>query len=78
MTIFNRWGEIVFESQDVEYGWDGSYSDFVRGPYLNVNNKGLVIKEMTSPVGTYTWKIEIEELQSGEVRKFIGHVNLIR
>ena len=30
--IFNRWGEMVFESYDVEYGWDGTYG-----------SKGLVI-----------------------------------
>lgn len=27
LTIFNRWGEIVFESYDAQYGWDGTYSD---------------------------------------------------
>ena len=25
MTIFNRWGEMVFESNDVTIGWDGYY-----------------------------------------------------
>lgn len=25
MTIFNRWGEIVFETYDANYGWNGSY-----------------------------------------------------
>lgn len=25
LTIFNRWGEILFESQDHLYGWDGTY-----------------------------------------------------
>jgi gliding motility-associated-like protein len=25
LTIFNRWGEIIFESHDTNYGWDGSY-----------------------------------------------------
>jgi len=25
MTIFNRWGEMVFESFDLKYGWDGYY-----------------------------------------------------
>lgn len=25
MTIFNRWGEIVFESYDAKKGWDGTY-----------------------------------------------------
>ena len=27
LTIFNRWGEIVFVSNNVEYGWDGSYGN---------------------------------------------------
>ena len=25
LIIFNRWGEIVFQSRDVEVGWDGNY-----------------------------------------------------
>jgi gliding motility-associated-like protein len=25
MKIFNRWGEILFETANVEQGWDGSY-----------------------------------------------------
>ncbi|MFT5821637.1 MAG: gliding motility-associated-like protein [Crocinitomix sp.] len=25
LTIFNRWGEVVFESYDASYGWDGTY-----------------------------------------------------
>jgi gliding motility-associated-like protein len=25
MQIFNRWGEVIFESNDIEIGWDGSY-----------------------------------------------------
>ncbi|WP_246073843.1 PKD domain-containing protein [Fluviicola chungangensis] len=24
-TIYNRWGEVLFESHDVEFGWDGTY-----------------------------------------------------
>jgi gliding motility-associated-like protein len=27
LTIFNRWGEIVFESYDATIGWDGTYGD---------------------------------------------------
>lgn len=27
MLIFNRWGEIVFESHDASSGWDGTYGD---------------------------------------------------
>ena len=25
LTIFNRWGEVLFESNNVEYGWHGDY-----------------------------------------------------
>jgi gliding motility-associated-like protein len=25
LQIFNRWGELVFESHDVNEGWDGTY-----------------------------------------------------
>jgi gliding motility-associated-like protein len=25
MQIFNRWGELIFESKDVRQGWDGYY-----------------------------------------------------
>jgi gliding motility-associated-like protein len=74
MTIFNRWGEIVFESYDLEYGWDGSYN---WNPH-EICDKDIHRREVTCQDGTYTWKIEVTELQSGEVRKFIGHVNLIR
>jgi gliding motility-associated-like protein len=24
-TIFNRWGEIIFETNDVNFHWDGKY-----------------------------------------------------
>ncbi len=27
MMIFNRWGEVVFESYDANYGWNGFYGD---------------------------------------------------
>ena len=27
LMIFNRWGELVFESYNVEYGWNGSFGD---------------------------------------------------
>ena len=25
MSIFNRWGELIFESLDINYGWNGTY-----------------------------------------------------
>ena len=25
LLIFDRWGEVVWESRDIEVGWDGTY-----------------------------------------------------
>jgi len=25
MKIFNRWGELIFESNDLDKGWDGTF-----------------------------------------------------
>ena len=27
LIIYNRWGEIVFETKDLDFGWDGTYND---------------------------------------------------
>jgi gliding motility-associated-like protein len=27
LQVFNRWGEVVFESTDITIGWDGYYRD---------------------------------------------------
>ena len=53
---------MVFESRDENVGWDGSY-----GP-----------EGRDCQIGTYNWVIEVEMLQSQEIKKFVGHVNLIR
>lgn len=36
LEVFNRWGEQVFESYDLEYGWDGTYNGHVlpEGTYV--------------------------------------------
>ena len=60
--VYNRWGELVFESHDPSYGWDGTF-----GP-----------NSLDCPVGSYTWKLKLETLQTQEILDFHGHVNLIR
>jgi gliding motility-associated-like protein len=63
MTIFNRWGEMVFESHDSKIGWKGTYG----------KDNAEIVKE-----GVYTWKIEFS-LKSDDRRKQItGLVNLIK
>jgi gliding motility-associated-like protein len=45
MQIFNRWGELIFESTDVKIGWDGYYRGklcpqdvYIYKAYLKLNN----------------------------------------
>ncbi len=62
MVIFDRWGEMVFESNDADYGWDGTYA----------GSAGLVQD------GTYTWKIEFKTTRTDERKMIIGSVTLTR
>lgn len=64
LYIFNRWGELVFESHDTDYGWNGEYG--VAGNSERCND------------GTYTWKIIVGMSASGKMVEYDGHVNLLR
>jgi gliding motility-associated-like protein len=64
MFIYNRWGELIFESKDANFGWDGTY--------------GVGSQNRKAQDGAYTWKIEFKTLQSDERKRVTGHVNLIR
>lgn len=63
LTIYNRWGELIFESHNAEIGWDGGYM---------MNGEGQV-KE-----GTYTWQIRFHTTKGDEKEVHTGHVLLIR
>jgi gliding motility-associated-like protein len=64
MLIFNRWGEIVFETHDATKGWDGSYGS---------NDEIEMVQD-----GTYTWKIEFKSSNNDKHLRYTGHVNLVR
>jgi gliding motility-associated-like protein len=62
MLIYNRWGEVIFESLNPETGWDGSFG--VQGnPAQN---------------GTYTYLITIKLPSIDKRQTIKGHINLIR
>jgi len=61
-TIYNRWGEEVFNSKDPNEKWDGNN-------YIT-NNK--------CQDGVYIWKLRFIMKESGEVINKVGHVNLLR
>jgi len=62
LYIFNRWGELVFESHDMNVGWDGKYSR---------------LKEEVQD-GVFTWKIEAGIANSSDSKIFVGHVSILK
>jgi gliding motility-associated-like protein len=64
LAIYNRWGELIFESNNSEIGWDGSYG----------TNGEIVM----SQDGSYTWKITFKTIRNDERKVVVGHVNLVR
>ena len=62
MRIYNRWGEVLFESVDPSEGWNGSYGE-----------EGLDIQ-----AGTYAYIISFKTPQKDDRQLVTGHVNLIR
>jgi gliding motility-associated-like protein len=60
--IFNRWGEVIWESHDHTVGWDGTSN----GGSKNVE------------AGMYVWSIDFKTIMNDERKKITGHVNLLR
>ena len=65
--IYNRWGELIFESHDPAIGWDGPYGA----------GKDFICQD-----GTYTWKLILKAtddvIGGGRKKVYHGHVNLLR
>jgi gliding motility-associated-like protein len=62
LQVFNRWGELIFESKNPTIGWDGSY--------------GLYGNQVQS--GTYSYRIRFKVLKNDEYQVVVGHVNLVK
>lgn len=62
MLIFNRWGEVVFETNNLDFGWDGSYG----------------LSGADALPGSYTYTINIKVPENDNRVIITGHVNLIR
>lgn len=60
--IYNRWGELIFESHDADFGWPGTFGV-----------GGEICQD-----GVYTWLIEYKSLLTTKREKLNGSVNLIR
>lgn len=62
MVVTNRWGEVIFETQNPAENWTG-------------NVKG---GDHFAQDGTYVWSLEIRDAYTAEQRRYTGHVTLIR
>ncbi|MEN9441392.1 MAG: hypothetical protein RLZ33_1469, partial [Bacteroidota bacterium] len=64
LSIYNRWGELIFESNDMTIGWDGTYVSSGK------------IHESQDDV--YTWKIRYKVKSNDEHKIAVGHVTIIK
>ena len=62
LMIFNRWGELIFESYNAAIGWDGTYPE-----------NGELCQD-----GVYVWKILFKESMSDKKHNVTGHVTLLK
>lgn len=62
LLIFNRWGQLVFESHNMEIGWDGSFAQ----------------RYDQAQDGVYTWKVVAKVKKSGLRKEYVGHVSLLK
>ncbi|MFM6934956.1 MAG: PKD domain-containing protein [Flavobacteriales bacterium] len=62
LSIYDRWGELIFESYNLKVGWDGTYKAF----------NGLVQD------GIYIWKIDFKLKKNDDHRIVSGHVSVIK
>ncbi|MFH1321134.1 MAG: gliding motility-associated C-terminal domain-containing protein [Bacteroidota bacterium] len=60
--IFNRWGEMIFETSSIDQGWDGRHMK--------------TGKDME--VGVYTWLLTATTIKDVEIGPVSGNVTLIR
>lgn len=62
MWIFDRWGEMIYYTNDIANGWSGNT---VKG------------KDVEGKTDVYQWKVIVKDL-SGKDHKYVGHVTELR
>ncbi len=63
LQVFDRWGKLIFESDDINKGWDGS-----------VNGKGGA---ESSKQDVYVWKADVVDVLR-QHHNMIGHVTILK
>ncbi len=63
MRIYDRWGRLVFETHDINQGWNGSGTE----------------KNQQNNLGSYAWVIELRDVTNPDILKtYRGTVHLLR
>jgi gliding motility-associated-like protein len=62
LYIFNRWGDLIFESHDPKVGWKGTFGA-----------DGNLVQD-----DTYTWKIIYKHKNDKKKNVVVGHVNVLK
>ncbi|MFN3916714.1 MAG: PKD domain-containing protein [Flavobacteriales bacterium] len=62
MTIFDRWGKVVFTSNNMSIGWDGNHSG----------------RQDNAKVDVFVYVVEVKDAVYGNYHQFRGHVSVIR
>lgn len=62
MRIFNRQGELVFETGNIEEGWNGGYPD---GQHFTMNE-------------VYVYEVRVTDTVIEETKEYKGHVTVLR
>ncbi|MDP1745405.1 MAG: gliding motility-associated C-terminal domain-containing protein [Bacteroidota bacterium] len=71
MTIFDRWGNLIFTSDDLNKGWNGK----IEGGHYPLQADGKEI----SQEDVYVWKIEYTtQCFPDRVKKTMGHVSIVK
>jgi gliding motility-associated-like protein len=63
LLVFDRWGQVVFETQDPAIRWNGTYR----------NGGGEVMKQ-----DLYAYRITYQIISTGGSRELMGHVTLLK
>lgn len=62
MSIFDRWGEQIFTTSNIEEGWNAR-----KDGYMEI-----------VPLGTYVYKVQVKDIVHGKHHEYVGHVNVVR
>ena len=63
MTVFDRWGEVVYVSNDPRIPWNGTMN----------NGGGEILKQ-----DIYPYRLIYQVKSTGEVQERLGHVSLLK